>query len=98
MKLFDIRTVFAVAAAALLTGCGADVATYPAAQSSPAALAVQVNAPVADCEAEGCKRPRIVDGLAEQYRASAIAQPAEPAPAAESAPSEAASGAAALPQ
>ncbi|MET0858812.1 MAG: hypothetical protein ABWY27_18850, partial [Telluria sp.] len=34
-------------------------------------------APVADCEAEGCNQPRIVDGLAEQYRFGAIQQPQE---------------------
>lgn len=94
MKSFAIRSVFAIAAAALVTACGG-VAPDPADQhANTAALRVQANAPVADCEAEGCNRPRIVDGLAEQYRAGAIAQPAEPV----TAPNEAAPGAAAAPQ
>jgi hypothetical protein len=96
MKLFDVRSVFAAAAMALLVACGG---TAPeAADSQPVAAAVMVNgnAPVADCEAEGCNRPRIIDGLAEQYRTTAAQQQtlaAEPvqavqpqAPASEAAP------------
>lgn len=80
MTIVDIRTLFAIAAAALLAGCGGS-APDPEPRAATAALVVHVNAPVADCEAEGCNRPRIVDGLAEQYRAAAIEQPAEQAPA-----------------
>jgi hypothetical protein len=76
MKTFDLRFMFAGATLAVLTACGGG-ADYPAAnQVSPAAPMAQMNAPVADCEAEGCNRPRVVDGLAEQFRAGAIAAPA----------------------
>jgi hypothetical protein len=79
MKLFDVRSVVAAAAMAVLGACGG---SQDAADSQPAAApaAVSANAPVADCEAEGCNRPRVIDGLAEQYRASAALRPA---PAAE---------------
>jgi hypothetical protein len=88
MKPFEFRSVVAITAMALLSACGGSVPTDPAdGPTTTAALMVQGgNAPVADCEAEGCNRPRIIDGLAEQYRAGAIAQQAqasEPAPAAE---------------
>ena len=77
MKTHDI---FAIAAMALLGACGGSASTDPAdGPTTTAALMVQGgNAPVADCEAEGCNRPRIIDGLAEQYRAGAIAQQAQP--------------------
>lgn len=76
MTAVDIRRLFALAAlaaAALLTACGG--AADP---GDPTAVtpALSLNAPVADCEADGCNRPRIVDGLAEQYRAAASEQPA----------------------
>ena len=81
MKSFDIPSLFAVAALALLTACGGSVAPDDG-HVTNAALMEQGNAPVADCEAEGCNRPRIIDGLAEQFRAGAIeqpqAQPSEP--------------------
>jgi hypothetical protein len=79
MKPFDIRSVFAIAALTLLSACGG---TAPdAAPPPPAAAAMEVNAnlPRADCEAEGCNQPRIIDGLAEQFRASAIDQQARAA-------------------
>jgi hypothetical protein len=80
MKSFDIRSVLATAAMALLGACGGGAGTDPAdGHASTAALMVLGNAPVADCEAEGCNRPRIIDGLAEQYRAGAIEQQAQPA-------------------
>jgi hypothetical protein len=84
MNLFDIRSTFAIAALALLTACGGSSPETADTPAAPAALTVNANAPVADCEAEGCNRPRIIDGLAEQYRIDAAAQQAraaEPAPA-----------------
>ena len=81
MTIVDTRTLFAIAAAALLTACGGSATDTADPHAATAALVVQVNAPVADCEAEGCNRPRIVDGLAEQYRAAAIEQPADQGPA-----------------
>ena len=74
--------MLAAATFALLTGCGGT--SHPAtAQPSLAASMAHFDAPVADCEAEGCNRPRVVDGLAEQFRASAITlPPAEPVQAA----------------
>jgi hypothetical protein len=110
MKTYDIRSMLAGATLALLAACGgaSDPATEPASLAAPMA---PLNAPVADCEAEGCNRPRIVDGLAEQFRASAIAAPpaeptlaaapalaAEPAQVAAPAPSEAGSGAGVTPR
>ncbi|GGE67465.1 hypothetical protein [Massilia psychrophila] len=84
MKTFNFCVMFAGAAFALLTACGGGT-SYPAVdQASLATPMAHINAPVADCEAEGCNRPRVVDGLAEQFRASAIAAPpAEPAQAGE---------------
>lgn len=93
MNRFDLRPLCAMAVMALLTACGGG--TDPGAdEASSAALAVHGPAPVADCEADGCNSPRIIDGLAEQYRSSAIAQPAEPAPppSAASAPTPAVAG------
>jgi hypothetical protein len=84
MNLLDIRSVVAIAALALLSACGGSSPEAADTAPAPAALAVSANAPVADCEAEGCNRPRIIDGLAEQYRNDAAAQQAraaEPAPA-----------------
>lgn len=82
MNRCELRAVGAVAIMALLSACGGG---DPAAQAaSSAALVVHSPAPLADCEAEGCNQPRIVDGLAEQYRANA--QPAEPAEPAQQAP------------
>jgi hypothetical protein len=76
VQLLDIRSVFSAVAMALLTACGGDTsADRPAADSGTAAPAA-VNAPRADCEAEGCNRPRIIDGLAEQYRANVVAEQA----------------------
>lgn len=77
MKTLDTPSMFAAAALALLTACGGSVPPDDG-HATSAALMVQVNAPVADCEAEGCNRPRIIDGLAEQYRAATIAQQAQP--------------------
>ena len=91
MNRFELRPVCAVAILALLTACGGNVpGDAEVDQPSSAALVVHSPAPVADCEAEGCNRPRIVDGLAEQYRSSAIEQPAEPVEP--SAPAPAAAG------
>lgn len=82
MKLFDLRAVFTATAICLLTACGGGVDDSP---TTTAGLTMHGGgasvgpAPVADCEAEGCNRPRIIDGLAEQYRASAAERAALPA-------------------
>ena len=76
MKPFDNRSAFAIFAMALLSACGGS-SPPDEGQVTTAALMAQGNAPRADCEAEGCNRPRIIDGLAEQYRASAIEQQAQ---------------------
>ena len=84
MKNSYFQCMLVAAALALLTACGAGVSHPAADQASLAAPMAPLNMPVADCEAEGCNRARVVDGLAEQFRASAIAvAPAEPLPAAE---------------
>jgi hypothetical protein len=81
MKFFDFRTLLSIAAALLVTACGgSDISDTTAQDAATAAPVTAANAPVADCEKEGFNRPRIVDGLAEQYRATAMAQQAaEPA-------------------
>lgn len=80
MTRFDLCPLFAAAALALLTACGGSTGNDPADDhASTAALVAHGPAPVADCEAEGCNRPRIIDGLAEQYRSSAVEQQAQPA-------------------
>lgn len=64
----------------LLAACGGnggDAGPAGAIAASPLTVAP---APVADCESEGCSRPRIIDGLAEQYRAGAVEQPRDPPP------------------
>jgi hypothetical protein len=74
MKFFDLRSVFAVAALALLAACGGAPADQADAPATTAAVMAYGPAPIADCDAEGsCHGPRIIDGMAEQYRASAIA-------------------------
>lgn len=89
MNTFDLRSVVAIAAVALLTACGGSSPDQGDATVSSAALMGYSPAPVADCDAEGsCNGPRIIDGIAEQYRAGAIAlqqaeqqQALQPAPA-----------------
>ncbi len=92
MKSFDLRSVVAVAALAMLTACGGSAPEQGGAAVSTAAVMGYAAGPVADCDAEGgCNGPRIIDGMAEQYRAGAIAlqqaeeqqalQPAAAAPA-----------------
>lgn len=87
MNRFDLRPLCAIALLSLLSACGGSAGGDPeVAPASSAALEVHGPAPLADCEAEGCNRPRVIDGLAEQYRASAqAAEPAEQAPAASAA-------------
>ncbi len=75
MTPFDIRALFAVGALVLLTACGGSAAPEHRSFTSTAAVMEHGPAPVADCEAEGCNQPRIVDGLAEQYRFNAVQQP-----------------------
>jgi hypothetical protein len=75
MTSFNFRPLFAAAALALLTACGGSAPTEQASLTSTASLIGHSPAPVADCEAEGCNQPRIVDGLAEQYRYGAVQQP-----------------------
>lgn len=45
-------------------------AAAPAAAAAPAMVAA--NMPQPDCAADGCKRPRIIDGNAEAYRLDAM--------------------------
>jgi hypothetical protein len=90
MKSFDLKSACVVAALALLAACGGGTPSEQADLTRTAGVMAHAAAPVADCEAEGCNQPRIVDGLAEQYRFGAIQQPrelpAEPAAAAAPAP------------
>ncbi len=75
MTSLNIRSLLAVAALAVLAACGGSSTPQQAGFTSTASLIGHSAAPVADCEAEGCNQPRIVDGLAEQYRFSAVQQP-----------------------
>ena len=84
MKIFHIQSLFVGAMFALLTACGGGISHPAADQASLAAPMAHFNTPVADCEAEGCNHQRVIDGMAEQFRASAIAvAPAEPVQPAE---------------
>lgn len=58
---------------ALLTACGGSElpASDSRADATTAAYIQADGGPAPDCAAEGCKAPRIVDGLAEEFRASA---------------------------
>ena len=73
MKQTVLRSLLATTVLALLTACGGSPVPDEG-HTTTAALMVQGNGPVADCEAEGCNRPRIIDGNAEQFRASAALQ------------------------
>lgn len=54
-----------------------------------AATVVSGGMPQPDCAPDGCKRLRIIDGLAEEARAAAIAaQPAQQDSAADAAPAD----------
>lgn len=76
MFIHRIRCSFCIAALSAISACGgsSDAGTPADMQAMPVAAAQ--NAPRADCEAEGCNRPRIIDGLAEQFRADALAREA----------------------
>ncbi|MFC0131694.1 hypothetical protein [Massilia eurypsychrophila] len=75
MTSFAFQSLFAFAALSLLTACGGSVPPEQAGFTSTASVVAHSPAPVADCEAEGCNQPRIIDGLAEQYRFGAVQQP-----------------------
>jgi hypothetical protein len=88
MTPFKFRSLFALASLVLLAACGGSEPPEQAGVTSTASVIAHSPAPVADCEAEGCNQPRIVDGLAEQYRFGAVQQPqqeeaVEPPPATE---------------
>ena len=77
MKLHALRSVSALALAALLAACGGgqiDQPTQTAAavsvsgQSGSAAKVIAAAMPAPDCAADGCKSLRIIDGNAEAYR------------------------------
>ncbi|ALK96358.1 hypothetical protein AB595_05580 [Massilia sp. WF1] len=88
MKLHAIRSVSALALAAVLAACGGGQADQPtltasAIQSSsaaqvvaqaPAQVSAQVSAsmPAPDCAADGCKGLRVIDANAEAYRYDAM--------------------------
>ncbi len=80
MTSTNFGSLFAAAALALLTACGGSAPPEQAGFTSTASVIAHSPAPVADCEPEGCNQPRIVDGLAEQYRYSAVQQPQQEQP------------------
>lgn len=69
--------LIATAALTLLSACGGSTSEMTDDRSLTAAVMAAENAPVADCEAEGCNRPRLIDRVAEQYRADANEQQAQ---------------------
>ncbi|MDL2356065.1 MAG: hypothetical protein QFF03_12480 [Pseudomonadota bacterium] len=84
-----LALALALTLAALLSACGSGLADPADARAGGAALMAPANAPLPDCAADGCNQPRIVDGLAEQFRAAAIDAPAAAAPDAAAAPGQA---------
>jgi hypothetical protein len=76
MKPFEFRSALVIAVMTILSACGGTATEGASTPLAAEAATISANAPVADCEAEGCNRPRIIDGLAEQYRASAVLKPA----------------------
>lgn len=80
MRTNYLRTWISGVALTLLAACGGNGGDAAPAGAIAAAPLTFGPAPVADCEAEGCSRPRIIDGLAEQYRARAVEQPHDPPP------------------
>src|SRR4051812_47033032 len=76
MKSTFLSLITTTATLALLSGCGGNTSNMGNDPTLTAGLVE--NAPVADCEAEGCNRPRPTDHLAEQYRTD-VAQQQPPA-------------------
>jgi hypothetical protein len=76
MKLHALRSVSALALAALLAACGGGAIDQPtqtaavavAGQSGSAAKVIAAAMPAPDCAADGCKSLRIIDANAEAYR------------------------------
>ncbi len=98
MKFFNLRTAFVTLFAVILTACGGENMN-PSDTGRPDQLSASLassSAPLPDCAPEACKQPRIIDGLAEEFRAGAVARSAQQDDAADAAPA-AASGAEAAP-
>ena len=80
MKLHAIRTVSALALAAILAACGGGQADQPTvtaaivtmASASGVSAQAATSMPAPDCAADGCKSPRIIDANAEAYRYDAM--------------------------
>lgn len=99
MKTSSLSLLIATSALALLSACGGERSDMV---DDPTITAGMVqNTPVADCEAEGCNKPRNIDNLAEQYRTNANEAPApapvqapaiDPVQAAEAKPTDVAAG------
>jgi ABC-type glycerol-3-phosphate transport system substrate-binding protein len=81
MKLHALRSISALALAALLAACGGGAVDQPTTMtaaavmsSSSAQVTAQVSAamPAPDCAADGCKSLRVIDANAEAYRYDAM--------------------------
>jgi hypothetical protein len=80
MKIHALRSVAAVALAALLAACGGGQVDQPtqtaavisASQMGSAANVATATMPAPDCAADGCKGLRVIDGNAEAYRYDAM--------------------------
>jgi hypothetical protein len=88
MKFFKLRTACATLVIVILTACGGENmnttnASHP---DQLAASAGSGGAPLPDCAPEACEQPRIIDGLAEEFRAAAQLRSAQADDAAETAP------------
>jgi hypothetical protein len=91
MKFFNLRTAFATLSLVILTACGGENMNTSDA-SRPDQLSASVasgGTPLPDCAPEACKQPRIIDGLAEEFRAGAMARSAQQDDAADAAPAAA---------
>jgi hypothetical protein len=77
MKLHALRSISALALAALLAACGGGAIDQPATMTAAAVMSsssAQVSAamPAPDCAADGCKSLRVIDANAEAYRYDAM--------------------------
>jgi len=79
MKFLTLNTIAALSLATLLSACGGYDTTAPveAIQTRVATTGVST-VPTADCAADGCQGPRIIDANAEAYRYDAMRRAAAP--------------------
>jgi hypothetical protein len=78
MKLSKLRTAFATLLIMTLAACGgATMNTSDASRPDQLAASSGSGVPLPDCAPEACSQPRIIDGLAEEFRAAAQVRAAQ---------------------